>query len=206
MIIKTQIANHNTKIDTDCKKLISALESFNYEFRCEPDIFVKVTDMEVKAFCDRYKGFSREAAENRLVCELFAGKLTELGGFCLSCSLVEDNGRAVIVGGRPEFTRKFAEDYREVHGRKYLGEQVVAVCRGKQGLEIYTTPWGGSETKSRMLPFGSIIICENEEIYKAGAEISRHLLISELLPMVPLPKKAELLPVITAIMEKMIEV
>ncbi len=201
MIIKTSIADINTKIDTDCKKLIRTTDAFRYDFRCEPDITVKITDLELKTFCQKYTGYSQENAKFRLSAERFFECMSEFDGFALKGTTLKIGSNAYVVTAESEGERDEYIEEITASGQAKVIDDSYALIRNEYGrFFIYSTPWSRQKTQSTKTPLAGICILTET----GNSEIAdRKAVLDGLVPAMPVPERADTFGAALSMLEKL---
>ncbi len=200
MIIKTSIADINTKIDTDCKKLIRTTDAFRYDFRCEPDITVKITDLELKTFCAKYTGYSQENAKFRLSAERFFECMSEFDGFALKGTSLKIGSNAYVVTAASEERDEYIEEIT-ASGQAKVIDDAYALIRSERGrFFVYSTPWSRQKAQSSKTPLAGI--CILEEIGESETA-DRKAVLDGLVPAMPVPERADTFGAALSMLEKL---
>ena len=189
MIVKASIAGINTKIDSESKRFLRNLQAFRSDFRGEPAVSLKVTDLELKNFCSKYKGYDRERATLRLFAEKFFAALPELGGFGIKAAVVLIGGKAYVVAGGNDgegggYIGGLEEKFDDVSA---VDDSYAAVMSEDGALYVYTTPFTKTPVSEKHLLSG-IIFPGN---VKSVTSASRKDIFDRFSVLLPLPKRGE---------------
>ena len=142
MIIKVKLANINTRIDTADKQLIKNTEDFRYNFRCEPDVSLKVTDQEIKEYCRNYRFTGSGEAENALFAGKFFEQLPDHKAFALKGTAVAVRDSALLIVGEDDDRRKCLENLVFISGGVEVLDDTYGIVKSeKDGWYLYGTPW-----------------------------------------------------------------
>ena len=201
MIIKTSIADINTKIDTDCKKLIRTTDAFRYDFRCEPDITVKITDLELKTFCAKYTGYSQENAKFRLSAERFFECMSEFDGFALKGTSLKIGSNAYVVTAASEEERDEYIEEITASGQAKVIDDAYALIRSERGrFFVYSTPWSRQKAQSSKTPLAGICILDETGESETA---DRKAVLDGLVPAMPVPERADTFGAALSMLEKL---
>ena len=195
MIIKASLAGINSKVDTDNKHLIRKTELFRFDYRGEPQVIVKVTDLELRNFSSKYTGYSKDQAVMRLSAENFFSAAAEFGCFGIKAATVSIGDKNFIIAAKGEKDRNsfVSSVFSAGHGIKLIDDSVAAVVINGSGVFVYGTPWSSrTPLKEKNKLDGIIIPSDVISITPAG----RKELIDRMLLCLILPKRAEQLSVI----------
>ena len=160
MILKIKLANINTRIDTADRQLIKNTEDFRYDFRCEPDVSLKVTDQEIKEYCRNYRFTAAGEAENAIFAGKFFEQLPEFRGFALKGTAVAVKDAALLIVGEEDLRRRCLENLHFIAGGTEMLDDAYGIVRcEKDGWYLYGTPWrrktgsaGGKKLSYIVLP------------------------------------------------------
>ncbi len=200
MIIKANIAGIRTKVDCDNKRLNKNLEAYRYDYRGEPDITVKVTDLELMNFCDKYRGFDRDAAVFRLSAENFFAALPEFSGFGIKAANVTVGGQSFVVAGESEESK--TSYYMGLlscgTGVKINDDSYSAIRFLDEGVFVYGTPWSGkNHSNQKEVLSGILIPSDVSSVRKA----ERKEILERMINCLTLPKRAEQLGAVLAVVD-----
>ncbi len=189
MIIKTNIAGINTKVDSENKKFIRNLHCFGCEFRGEPAVSLKVTDYEIRNFCSKYKGFDRDSAVLRLYAEKFMNELPEFGGFGIKAITFKIGSKVFVAASKsPEENRHFVSVLEgQADDIGVLDEAYAAVVTSGDTVFVYSTPFSKSPANEKNILSGIILPGSVRSVEKAG----RKDIFDRFSLLLPLPKKCE---------------
>lgn len=178
MILRIKLANINTRIDTADKQIIKNTEDFRYDFRCEPDVSLKVTDQEIKEYCRNYRFSNAGEAENALFAGKFFELLPDLGGFALKGTAVALKDSALLIAGEDEDRRRCLEEIVFAADSVEMLDDTYGIVKSeKDGWYLYGTPWRkklGSASGKRLsfvvlpgTPAGAEGVARQEALYAA---------------------------------------
>lgn len=189
MITKSSIAGINTKVDCDNKRLFKNLEAFRYDYRGEPDVTVKITDLELKNFCTKYTGYDRDAALLRLSAECFLNALPEFGGFGLKAATVSFGEQTFVIAAESEQEKhRYVEDLLSCGNRATVIDDAYAVViKDDTGIFVYGTPWAKTPVNTKKELSGIILPSDCTGIRSA----ERKEAIDRMMICLTLPKRPE---------------
>lgn len=124
MIIKCAISNLNIRVDVDNESAASFFEGFRYDFRCEPDILIFVTQEDIKEQRNLIDGISASDAATSLILKWLSDKVVCFGRVVVLGEKIIENGKTVLKLG---------------------GENASVYVLGEK-RELYSTPWSEEET------------------------------------------------------------
>ncbi len=167
---KCKIAGLNVSVDTQSKQFLARSEKYAFDFRCEPDISINVTQNDIKACQKRYPALSVESAEYLASGIKFYRQLLNYDGFMIHSSAIEYNGKAYMFSA-PCGTGKSTHTEYWI---KKLGEENVRIINDdKPAVRLMNdvfyccgTPWSGKHDLSNdiIVPVGALVFIERSEV------------------------------------------
>lgn len=169
MALKCKIADLNVNIDALCKRLEPQAEKYAFDFRCEPDINVSITQEQVKRYQERNKISNFDIAAYLLSGVVFYRNLLNFDGFMIHSSAVEYDGKAYMFSAPCGTGKSTHTDY----WMKKLGEDKVRIINDDKPAIRYMdgrfnccgTPWSGKNDASNniIVPVGALVFIERAE-------------------------------------------
>lgn len=119
MIVKCLLADLNIRIDVENDETAAFFDRFRYDFRCEPDALIFVTQEDIKEVRALITGISAEDAAKALVLRWLGDKLAAFGNI-------------VVLGEKTKSSLKIG------------GENASVYILSENG-ELFSTPWSESD-------------------------------------------------------------
>jgi len=151
MIIKESIAGLNVRIDIDMEMETPKLDKFRYDFRCEPDMLVSVSNTEIKSYLAKRKGMKKEEAVEKIALDKFGAGLSKFGGICVYGQKADRDGETWFIVDPEE-----------------KGEWFVMIRTQDGRYKLFTTPW--SHRSSFDFDVSCVLIADSD-----GGEVSEDL-------------------------------
>ncbi|MBQ7444933.1 MAG: hypothetical protein IJS71_03205 [Clostridia bacterium] len=196
MIIKSSIAGINTKFDTDNKHIIKNLDVFRHDFRGEPSISVKVNDLELRNYMEKYGG-NDENADYRLTADSFFNALPEFDGFGIKAATVSIRSKNIVIAAAGEKAKlEYLNALLSCGPAASLIDDAYSAIRKLEGkLYVFGTPWSSKVESNKKLELSAIVIPSDVTSIKKA---ERKEILDRMLICLTLPKRAEQLPLVLA--------
>ena len=169
MNLKCRIAGLNVAVETSCKALCERAEKYSFNFRCEPDISVKLSRDAVKQYQNEHQEYSADDCDYFLTGVQFYSRLLAFDGFMLQGSAIEYDGKAYLFSAAIGAGKSTQTDY----WYRYLGmDKINIINDGKPAVRLIDnifyacgTPWSGKNgiDENIIVPIGAIAFIERSE-------------------------------------------
>jgi hypothetical protein len=210
MGIKCKIADLNVNVDVQCKKLATRAEKYAFDFRCEPDIKVIITQDQVKRYQQRYPEASLDTCAYLLSGSVFYRKLLGFDGFMIHSSAIEYDGKAYMFSAPCGTGKSTHTDYWV----QKLGKEKVSIINDDKPAVRFMdgkfyccgTPWSGKNDASSniIVPVGALVFIErSEENYVRPVKPGE--ILKRFFPQTVRPSEPEAMSKLLDLFEKMVK-
>lgn len=207
---RCRIAGLNVNIDSKNKQLMAQSEKYAFDFRCEPDINVRIVQAQINKFKEKYPGANDETAEYILTGSQFYRKLLAYDGFMIHSSAVEYNGKAYMFSAHCGTGKSTHAEY----WKRKLGEDKVRIINDdKPAVRLLDgkfyccgTPWSGKNDLSNniVVPVGALVFIERAET-NTIRKIKPGELLKRFFPQTVRPVEPEAMGKLLDLFEKLTE-